>query len=276
MKSGINEIIDYYAKADVSFCGIFASIVKPNSRVSGYGTNRFYSGLVIPLAGSACFTLDGTPYVMTPGTIVHARQGMRLDKETIGEDLWRYAVIHYKIPENEIERLPFYQTHFSFQTGNNAVVPNLVHKLLINQESPGASARFKSKVLFINLLSELFDSAKEQLVDNHTILVDNVMEYLRQHYAEPITISSTAEHFGLDRRRLALIFEKHSGMTPSNYLIECRILQAKELLRSCSCSVKQIAECVGYTDSLYFSKAFKKHMGISPSEYQERMKYSIG
>lgn len=58
-------------------------------------------------------------------------------------------------------------------------------------------------------------------------------------------------------------------MSPIHYLIECRIIKAKELLGSPGCSVKQVAECVGYTDSLYFSKAFKKYTGVSPSEYRK-------
>lgn len=274
MNASINEIINFYAKANVSFCDIFTSVVKPKSKAFNAGTSPFYSGLVVPLTGSACFTLNGTPYVMEPGTIVHARESMRLDKQTIGDDQWRYAVIHYKIPENEIEQFSLYQTHFSFQTGNYASIPDMIRKLLISQESSDPSARFKSKMLFIDLLGKLFDSAKEQVVYSNADFVERIMEYLRQNCAETVTISSTAKYFGLDRRRLAALFEKYAGMTPTNYLIECRILKAKELLRTCSCSIKQIAECAGYTDSLYFSKAFKKHIGISPSEYQERMKRS--
>lgn len=274
MKITINEIIHYYATADVSFCDIFTSTAEQDRKTVHSSTNGFYSGLVIPLSGSACFTLDGVPYVMEPGTIVHARKSMRLDKETIGKEPWRYAVVHYKIPENEIEQFPFYQTPFSFQTGSGAAIPDLVHELLISQGSPDPSTRFKSKRLFINLLGELFDSAEELMADTNAGVVQQIMEYFRHNCAEPITISSTAQQFGLDRRRLAVLFEKYAGMSPSNYLIECRILKAKELLRTCNCPIKQVAECVGYTDSLYFSKAFKKHIGVSPSKYQEQIKYS--
>lgn len=275
MNPNINEIIDYYSKASVSFCDILVCTVEPNSKDFNSGTNPFYSGLVIPLMGSACFTLNGTPYVMEPGMVVHAHQGMRLDKETIGEGAWRYAIIHYKIPESEVTRFPFYRSHFSFQTGSDAAVSDTIHQLVIHQELPDPSARFKSKLLFITLLGQLFDLAKEQIADSNTHLVEQIMEYLRQYCPEQITISSTAKHFGLDRRKLAMLFEKYAGMSPSNYLIECRMLKAKELLRTCSCPVKQIAEYVGYADSLYFSKAFKKYMGISPSEYQQRMKHSL-
>ncbi|WP_312699151.1 AraC family transcriptional regulator [Sedimentibacter sp.] len=115
-----------------------------------------------------------------------------------------------------------------------------------------------------------------EIIDYYdNVLVEQVMEYIRQNYAEDITISQTAKEFAVDRRKLARVFERYIGISPNSYLIEFRMLKAKELLRTCNCTVKQIAECVGYPDSLYFSKAFKKQTGVSPIEYRERMKYGI-
>lgn len=275
MEANINEIMDYYAKANVSFLGAFASTDPPKSRRMGTTTYPGGCGILFPFSGNSRFALNGTPYVIKPGMVVHAGPAMRLDREVIGDEPCCFAVVHYHIPQNEIEKFPLYRSHFSFPTSSNAKIPILIQQLLQNQSVPGVAALFRSKLLFITLLGELFDSSKKQFADDGSVLAEQIMEYIRQNHAEATTIARIASRFGLDRRRLAELFERYVGMTPSNYLIECRILKAKELLRTCSCPVKQIAECVGYSDSLYFSKAFKKRIGLSPSEFQAHRKREL-
>lgn len=72
------------------------------------------------------------------------------------------------------------------------------------------------------------------------------------------------------------LFKKETGITPHDYLVRERIALAKRVMESgagnqySGYSVAQIADMCGYADPLYFSRAFKKHYGISPSEYAKR------
>ncbi len=275
MKENINEIIEYFSKANVSFLDLYKSSALMHASCKGTITNPESGGLVVPISGNACFTVEGESYIMKPGMVLHAGPNLRLDKEVIGGEAWQYAVIHYNIPKNEIKRFRLYQGHFAFLTGENPKISNLLQQLFISQSTPGATFLFRTKMLFISLLSEFFDSAKRQLADNDTSLIEQVMEYIRQNHAEPITIAQIAVDFGVDRRRLAYLFERHAGMSPSNYLIQCRMLKAKELLGNCTCSITRVAECVGYYDSLYFSRAFKKQTGMSPSQFRKHAKSSV-
>lgn len=275
MKENINEIIEYFAKANVSFLDLLKCTVLPHRSCKGAITSPSSGGLIIPISGSACFTLEGEPYIIKPGVIIHAGPDMCLDKEVIGDEPWQYAVMHYKIPKSEIKSFPLYKSHFELLTGENVKITDLLQQLLLSQSTPGASALFRTKLLFTTLLSEIFDSAKKQLADNDTVVIEQVMEYMRKNYAESITIAQVAMDFNMDRRRLFYLFERQTGITPSNYLIQCRMLKAKELLGTCGCSIKQVAECVGYTDSLYFSRAFKKQTGMSPSEFRMFIKSSV-
>jgi AraC-like DNA-binding protein len=275
MEANINEIIDYYARACIRFAGMFFEYREPNSRGIGRRTHPFCGGLAIPLTGNICFSLNGTKYMIRPGAVVHAGPGMRISIEGADDKAWRLAVIHYYISGNETDSFPLFQNHFSFTAGESAKIPDLIHQLLLSQSTPGPAALFRTKLLFTSLLGELFDSAKRRAAGSDSILAEQVMEYIRQNHTEPITVAQTAEHFGLDRRRLAALFERCAGMSPGKYLIDCRILKAKELLRTCDCTVKQVAECVGYSDNLYFSKAFKKKIGASPSEFRARVKRGV-
>ncbi|WP_312812569.1 AraC family transcriptional regulator [Sedimentibacter sp.] len=275
MKENINDIINYFAKANVSFFDMIYSTVLPGRSFIGSTTDPSSGGLVIPVSGSACFTLEGEPYIMKTGMVLHAGPDMCLDKEVIGDEPWRYMVIHYKIPKSETKKFPLYQSHFALLTGQNAKISDLLQHLMVSQSTPGATALFRTKLLFITLLDEIFDSAKKQLTDSSTVVIEQVMEYMRKNYAESISIGQIAMDFNIDRRRLFYLFEHYAGITPSNYLIQCRMLKAKELLGTCDCSIKQVAECVGYTDNLYFSRAFKKQTGMSPSEFRMAVKNSV-
>ncbi|WP_109713587.1 AraC family transcriptional regulator [Faecalicatena contorta] len=85
---------------------------------------------------------------------------------------------------------------------------------MVNQSAPGVVERFRTKLLFTRLLGEFFDSAKKRVPGHDDVWVEQIMEYIRQNYAEDITISQTAKEFAVDRRKLAAMFERHIGMSP--------------------------------------------------------------
>ena len=67
-------------------------------------------------------------------------------------------------------------------------------------------------------------------------------------------------------------FKALTGMSPISYRDALLIRQARTLLDSTTLTVSEIAYTLGIVDALYFSKKFKKHVGISPSRYRERTK----
>ncbi|WP_168735703.1 helix-turn-helix domain-containing protein [Cohnella fermenti] len=271
METNINEITECFYRANVSFAGVFIEDSRSGRTPINRRTNAFCCGFLVPFHGKFSLELDGVPYEMQPGTIVHAGPDMRVKIDSADPTKpWRFAVVHYWVPPHEGEDYPLAHRHFPIAMNENAKIPDLIHQLFELQSAPGAAAHFRGKLLFTNLLGEFIESAERRLPNTEVILIEQVMEFIRQKHAEPLSIAQIAEHFKMDRRKLAASFERHVGLSPSSYMIECRLLKAKELLHTCDCSIKQIAECVGYMDNLYFSKAFKKKTGCSPSEFRQR------
>lgn len=266
----IHEIIDYFAKANITFAGAFVESRKSNddNRTIYRKTNPFCGGIIIPVIGSACLSLNGALYDLQPGVVVHAGPDMKINISIFKNVPWRIFVLHYKVHETEREVFPLFNSHYSFPINESVKILNLSQQLYQIQTSPGAAAMFRGKWLMMEFLRELFDSAEKYLANDKTALIEMVMEYIQQNCADGLNINQIAAYFKIDRRKLAPLFKLHVGMTPSDYLIECRILKAKELLRTSNGPIKQVSECVGYSDSLFFSRAFKKKTGISPSEYR--------
>lgn len=67
-------------------------------------------------------------------------------------------------------------------------------------------------------------------------------------------------------------FKRQTGHSPIDYLIQTRIAKARNLLLRSDATLSEIAAEVGYSDVYYFSRIFKKHVGISPIQYQRKMR----
>ena len=93
--------------------------------------------------------------------------------------------------------------------------------------------------------------------------------YIETNYSYPITVEEIASYVGISRSHLFRSFQNYMNRSPKEYLTEYRIKQACRLLRETDLSVSAIAYSVGFENNLYFSKAFRKQKGESPSEYRK-------
>lgn len=110
---------------------------------------------------------------------------------------------------------------------------------------------------------------KEKIHTTYPLSLDDVRHYMAQHYHEPISIDSLALLSSLSPNYFGEAFKKAYGQNATDYLTELRIGQAKKLLRETDLLLKEIALQVGYSDEFYFSRKFKKVVGISPSAYSK-------
>ncbi len=97
------------------------------------------------------------------------------------------------------------------------------------------------------------------------------LSYIDEHYKDPdISVQKVADSMGISGGHLSHLFRKETNFTMMNYVVNCRIRAAKGLLKDYRYKIYEVAEQVGYRDITYFSAIFKKHVGVSPSEYQDR------
>ncbi|MBO5439160.1 MAG: helix-turn-helix transcriptional regulator [Clostridia bacterium] len=98
------------------------------------------------------------------------------------------------------------------------------------------------------------------------------IKYIYANYTEKIQIPYLAKLEGLSNSRFITLFSKDMGKTPSEYILDLRLGRACELLVATDKQISSIGTAVGYKDQYFFSKIFKKHMGISPLEYRKKNK----
>lgn len=96
------------------------------------------------------------------------------------------------------------------------------------------------------------------------------IEYLEAHYNEDIAINELAERYGMSPNYFSSLFKKEKQQSTVNYLIELRIRKAGDYLEHTEMSVADIARTVGYEDSQYFFRVFKKATGQTPLQYRQQ------
>lgn len=109
---------------------------------------------------------------------------------------------------------------------------------------------------------------REPEKDIRQTYVEKAESYIGTNYSYPVTVEDVAAYVGISRSHLFRSFQDHMGKSPKEYLTEYRIKQACRLLKETDLSISAIAYSVGFENNLYFSKAFKKQKGLSPSEYR--------
>ncbi|MFC5469034.1 response regulator [Cohnella suwonensis] len=119
--------------------------------------------------------------------------------------------------------------------------------------------------------TRLFESSMEANDQPTRKAIEDVKQYIGQHYFEKITLQELADVAMVSRNYVAILFKKATGNTIWNYLVSIRMSKARDLLLNTPKKVYEIAGEVGYDNSVHFSQLFKGHFGLAPAEYKKRM-----
>lgn len=105
---------------------------------------------------------------------------------------------------------------------------------------------------------------------SRSLRIKKSVEYINTFYTEEISIGALAKMDNVSISRYNAIFREIMGKSPSEYIIDLRIKHACTLLDTTDIAIGLIGEAVGYGDKHFFSKMFKKRLGISPRSYRDR------
>lgn len=99
--------------------------------------------------------------------------------------------------------------------------------------------------------------------------LDKAMRYINENYKNNISLDDVAAECYVNKFYLSHLFNKFKGMSVGKYVLNLKMDEAKRLLETTNLSVNVIAERSGFTDPNYFSRTFKKELGLSPLQYRK-------
>ncbi len=112
-------------------------------------------------------------------------------------------------------------------------------------------------------------NAQNRRVTHSDDVIDEAKAYINANYTKGITLEDVSREVNISPYYFSRIFKEASGENFIDYLTNLRIERAKLLLSTTNHSMKVICAMVGYSDPNYFSKSFKKNVGVTPTEYRE-------
>ena len=217
------------------------------------------------------YVVDGRGYYN--GDPVEAGQAFIVHKNCLCEyypdrkDPWTYVWIRLEgmDSENLLKRcgLPDDSRVFSFDYSERLL--EIARALLVDTLMSGTTLPYREASAKM-ILSLHQKTEYEGLHGTDERWVIKAKEYIASNYHKKMTVEGMAADLYIDRKYLRNLFVKYTGMPTKAYLDAYRMERARELLTLKDTAVALIAQSVGYADAFAFSKAFKKHYGITPSE----------
>ncbi len=124
--------------------------------------------------------------------------------------------------------------------------------------------------LFCDKIQLYFEQLREKSRRNP--LVFQIKEYLHHNYANPtLSVPDISRYVNLSPSYICTLFKSETGQTLNQYLTDYRIKMSKQFLSDPRYKIADISSKVGYSDGNYYSKTFRRLVGLSPSEYREKM-----
>jgi len=95
-----------------------------------------------------------------------------------------------------------------------------------------------------------------------------VREFIEAHLERNISIEALATTAGLSMYHFARAFKQSEGVTPHEYLVQCRVRRAQDLLAATDLPLSEIALASGFADQSHCARRFREHVGVTPSSYR--------
>jgi AraC-like DNA-binding protein len=247
-----------------------------------------FSELVIVLGGSGCHVTQTGRYPISRGDVfVLLADEIHGYEDTHGLEMANILFLREELdlPWAELKTLPGFHVLFTLEPLNrdrdihqrplrlpvetlrqmSAWVDRLERELV--EQSSGWTAAALG--IFLLMVADLSRATGEDTAARKQSLlrVGEVLSHIEQHYTEPITLAELAGVGCVSERSLTRSFRQAMGCSPIDYLIRLRIRRSLELLGMPGQTIASVAFTVGFHDSNYFSRQFRRVVGRSPKQW---------
>lgn len=238
-----------------------------------------FNVLVYVTEGAIYVTEDGTDYEISAGSLLFLKHGIRHFGKKENPRGTKWIFVHFYLEDSP---LPQHQPDSSDigvyeRLESSLILPKqlfglrgsgierMLSELAAYSHGQDHAKRFRLNLMFSQVLSEiaLYGSPEPSLADR-------IAAYLERS-SGPFSVQALEKEFFLSYKRLASVFKSAKGVSMQSYHTTLRLGTAARLLRTTDQTVSEIAESVGFSDALYFSRRFKEHFKLSPREYRKTM-----
>ena len=222
--------------------------------------NRPRWAIVIKFEGETIYTHDKQQYLSDKNHVVILPKGITYEWHCTKAG--RFFIIDFECA-TAINKL------YSFYLANSEKIIKLFHEIEYNTNAKTPFYEIENiKDTYSILLALIKNSFREYTTKEKKAKLSTVIEFIQQNYNKKLSNDDLANLAGFSTVYFRKLFTATVGVSPMVYARSVRINKAKELLKSEYGSLSSVALSLGYSDLYDFSRDFKKHVGVSPSNYK--------
>ncbi len=247
--------------------------------------------LFLCVGGKGTITADGVDYKMERGSVIIINSGVPYHLQSGEKEVLYFAAnfdftycnahISTPIPPTQAPSVEPSQLvdHVTFED-----IPELDRVVFskgmshLEQKCTLAEREYSRRLIFSDgivsgVLSEiLFECARAVKTSEQetTDMVEKVLDYIHANFDKPLTNRYIGDIFSFHPNYISETLKRATGMSLHKYLLGVRIARAIDLLEESNDSISEIAESCGFQNIYYFSRYFKKAVGVNPTEYRRK------
>lgn len=259
--------IAYFKEIDLIVTDVF--FVMEQTRVKGTipkrKPGRSYHGFIYVMEGRAHYFFNDMDFYVNQGELLFLTKGSFYSYD-IETDQYHFIYVDFDFVKDENINLQ----GTAYKINNNEVMENLFIRLNKEWFHKYPTYKLKCKSILYEIISLLFQNqASYYIPSSKSTKIRMAVSFMENNYTDKtLNISKLVGMVNMSEVHFRNLFKEIYRIPPVKYLNILRTGRAKDLLKETTCSISDIAEMTGYSDVYYFSKAFKKETGTSPSEYR--------
>lgn len=220
--------------------------------------------------GAETYTINTGDFIVIPANIPHAYAAS-------AEAAWTIYWLHFKgkagnaIAAAIIARLAGHKGTIAYNEKRGA----LFEELYLNLERGYSTENILyANMCFWHLMASFQFHAKfgGTRITKYPDVISRAIDFMQQQINHTLTLAQLAQAVNLSVSHFAAVFHKKTGFAPIEYFNHLKVQKACQYLQFTEDRINEIAAYVGITDAYYFSRLFKKLMGMSPAEYRKKFK----
>ncbi|GIP16120.1 AraC family transcriptional regulator [Paenibacillus montaniterrae] len=273
LKGAISVLVGSWGQFPHQIRASYEHAVMSMRKRMGQGKGLFVTASDEP----ACEPVHSIRSLYEPPTLISLLEAGRFDDVEkklahIFEELLRSSE-NYDIAEHMIEVYHVLAGAFSYIIHKNgkqlsSILPSESYRYF---QAPSYTTAQQLLDWSIRTLQYIREDSEQELKDNHSTIVRSVKSFVDRHLAEDVSLPAIAEHVHLHPVYLSKVYKAETGEALTAYVYRLRMEKAAFYLRTTTAKVFEVAELVGYNNTAYFIRVFKKFYDVTPQEYRDSL-----